>query len=259
MKAKVVLIVILAMLATGCGKETTNTSAGQSSMPKVIPTMIYIDSVPAGAEVYAVSDDEQKQDNLLGKTPLKVRPDQCPSMKFAIIMDMDSYIEKVNTIKEMSDWVTKFVVLRHAISGTVRPLEYFPFETSISRVAQEMSGSIASMGPIMELDWPEKNRLCIWFIPRHVNPESFFPLMPASGTFKIKKTEFARALVENGLNEHEAKQAVDCISRCGKYYLEKESQDNPEKMNIFSLTSQKEPIGDMIIFEQAEGNRIEGF
>ena len=184
---------------------------------------IYIDSVPRGATVIVVpKEHEQGAEKTLGKTPLKVDSAQTPSMRFAIVMDMDYFMKQVENVADLHDWSQRFKSDRYFGDSEVQ--RYFSFDTPFSRSTETVNHALVAIGPIYDVSSVDDSRglirICALFIPRGVKREAFFPLMPPPGTFPRLAGRWPEILrKEYHLTDEQADVAVESMSRAGKYVV----------------------------------------
>jgi len=185
---------------------------------------IYIDSVPRGATVsLLLKEDEKGAGKTLGKTPLVVDSSQTPSMRFLIMMMMDDFIKKVDTVPELKDWVKEFKSERYFDKGAMDQ-NHFNFDTPDSQTLQPGRGELIGIGPIYDLssskDSSKTIRICALFIPRGVRREAFYPLMPNPGTFPALSGQWPDILRSKyHLSDDQAKVALESMTRAGKYVV----------------------------------------
>lgn len=222
-------------------------SRGDASDPVQKPK-IYIDSVPSGATVHALSKDDKnsREDKVLGTTPLILDPDQIPNMRFCIMIDIREYLAKVGTLENMKDWAEKFR-LEQQVSGLNGPGsamtgdDYFAFDVPESILKHGGEG-LVSMGPVYHLNWPVENRICAMFIPRKIKLATFFPLMPPTGTFKKPSTDFlSMLLTKYHFSLEQVEEASESLVRCGKYITRVKDGSEPNQAREFSITRQGAP------------------
>lgn len=226
-----ILLLVFVGVLVGCSKQGPR------------PDTVYIDSIPDGADVYLVSKNESVEDKLLGKTPLAVDSAKCPGMNFAVVMNMDYYCKEIRKLKTRTDWPRRFCFGLSGSVGAVRPLDFFQFESSKGKVAQEFTGKIHSLGTIQELDWPRKNRICILFLPTGVPIEEFFPLMPPSGTFRVEHAGLKASLEKNfEMSDAQAEVAVQSLTRCGAYEGYAKLPGSESRVRYYRITYSKPPL-----------------
>lgn len=196
-------------------------NGGGDGYPHVAPAVsrIYVDSVPSGADVYLLPADENSaaKQALLGKTPLIVEAAQCPGLRFLVSMKMDYYLGQIEKIPEMHDWIKEFRSEQNFSSQTMSQ-NYFDFDVPDSRITTTINGGLVSVGPVYNLEGLSQNRICVCFIPKGKKVSLFYPLMPPQGTFERLKGHWHEVLLEEyHFSEAQAEEALDCMSRCGKY------------------------------------------
>lgn len=264
MRAAGFLAILSAILVfSGCDRHPKKDGGVPPPRTKESPrgTKVYIDTVPAGAEVFILSGEKDSKEESLGFTPLVVDASKCPSMKFWIKMDMDGFLKKVEEIPIMKDWVAMFKSERYF--GHPSPLssqEYFDYEVALSRNVAKMDGGLVATGPVQELDWPRHNRMCVLFIPKGIPASAFYPLMPKPGTFTKMEGSWPKNLKNKyKLSEAQAAEAMECMTRCGKY---RARVKDPFRENIaieYSFTAQGPPTEDLIVIQGSEVRIIPGY
>jgi hypothetical protein len=213
--------------------------------PKVFrDDKVYIDSVPRGALVSLLPiENEDGKEIVLGKTPLVLDPSQTPSMRFLIMMEMDGYLKAIGVIPELKEWAERFKIEQRFVkaSGLGGMQDYFLFEdTAYSQVVTDVRGGLRAVGPIYTLDWPTHHRLVALFIPRGVKVTTFYPLMPACGTFELHERDYGNSLVRDyGFSAEQRDEAVGSLSRCGKYVTKVRSTDGSDTARLYCITAQK--------------------
>ncbi len=218
---------------------------------------VYIDSVPDGADVYLMKEDEKKK--FLGKTPLVVKASECPGMTFWISMNMDYYLEKVKVIPEMREWIDGFKSDQYFYRNLGFSSEYFDFGVPVSISDQSSNGEIVSIGPKYKLDWPEENRICVFFIPKEKKISLFFPLMPPPGTFEPLKGKWPTILRERyHFSQEQAKEALACLTRCGKYRARIKDPFKKDKAKDISIIVQGGGK-DVVVATMCEVSLIPGY
>ncbi len=243
---------------TGCSeKEDPELKRGNSEDQN---TNIYIDSVPSGAEVYLLREKgSEVKDKLLGKTPLVLKPSECPGKTFWVKMNMGEYLEKVAVIPEMEEWITNFKSDRHFGEPGMGSQRYFSFETAVSRVVSTQSGGLVAAGPVYKLEGSDQNRICVLFIPKNKRPSIFYPLMPPPGTFARPTGRWPEVLRdEYRFSEEQAKEATECLTRCGKYRALVKDPFKKDTVRRYIITVQG-PESDRILTQIAEINIIPGY
>lgn len=243
MKRISVLLILFFVLFYGCSpkvEERGNSGAEndyqlsfpREQRPKKKPvqsrlTMVYVDSIPAGAEVILVSREEAEdinsssdpnEEKLLGVTPLSILPTECPTMTFWIKMNMETYIQSISRLPQMKDWIGRFESGGYSsFGGWTDDERYFDFETPISKSTSSTYGRLLAIGPICPLDYPEENRVCILFVPRKAKISWFYPLMPPPGTFPHLEGSWPQDLLDYGFSREEMREILGSMTRCGKY------------------------------------------
>ena len=185
------------------------------SSPARAQDKIYVDSVPAGASVYALPQtDGESGQRLLGKTPLALDASAAPSMRFWFMINMDRYLAEIERIPKLRDWASKIGSDR--FPGTYIP-KYFDFEFSSTQGAKSRDGKIVGLGPVVTLDFPKQNRLVVIFLPEGEKVSALFPIMPPRGTFRFDEVGQKQLLVSKyGVPDSDACEAIEALSRCGK-------------------------------------------
>ena len=232
---------VLAMLiaAGGCGKSDNERRDRTASEPRqtasepetmdtnvdrvlgrsaILKGKVYIDSVPRGAHVYLVRESAKGGDKELGVTPLAIDPNQCPGMKFWIMMTVEEYVNRTKDLPGMKEWVEDFQTQNY-FGGIGLISAFFDFDTGETRTGVEPgTNALLLFGPVYKLQWPMMNRVCALFIPTGKKVSVFYPLMPPRGTFQELKGEWRKNLVSKyKFTEEQAVEALECLSRCGKY------------------------------------------
>lgn len=207
---------------TPIAARPTSTAAAESSGlgDRHASALVYIDSVPSGAEVRLLSPDadgDDRSERVLGTTPLAISAAECPGMRFCIWMEMDAYLKKVDAIPELREWARRFELMSHA-GSFASSSEWFNFDTPTRLEAQRPGGGLVAIGPVYRLAWPSENRLCALFIPRGVKRAAFYPLMPERLTFPEMKGLWPTLLrAKYGLSDDQLAEAGEFLTRCGKF------------------------------------------
>jgi hypothetical protein len=228
----------------------SNTSNAETSGPELHRTFtntakLYVDSVPAGADVYVETPEQPRQTdesgNLKsqGKTPLTLDVPERREVKVAIVWEMKEYITKVKHLPSMDGWTTRFSAPRPFGQSPLAAWDYFSFDTSQTWVVQSKGNEILALGPVYSLDDFPGNRLCALFIPRGIKPSTFHSLMPNPDSFEIDFAGWKRDLRYRGLSEDQAIEAVECLRRCGKYVAIVKDRSNPNKSVLVASTAQR--------------------
>lgn len=183
-----------------------------------VPSNIYIDSIPRGAEVRLIPKQNEKGEHKsLGKTPLVVKPADCSTMRFCILMNMDEYLKAVESIPDMKEWIAKFKSSQY-FGGHALSSRQFEFDTSESILVQDIQGALKAVGPVYDLP-PGQDRLCGVFVPRGVKWSTLFPKMPIPGTYdELKGTWPDQLRNRYRLSEEQVQEAYGSLSRCGHYF-----------------------------------------
>ncbi len=249
-------------------REVNDQESDQRSLSEQFPlprrnlrqTKIYIDSVPAGAKVYLQQREEgsRVKDRLLGKTPLRLDSSECSGMTFWIRMDMGEYIKKVAAIPEMEKWIKNFKSDRYFGEPNMGFQRYFNFEGSLSQVVSSPTGGLVAVGPVYKLDWPNHNRICVLFVPKEKALSIFYPLMPPAGTFTRPKGRWESVLRdEYRFSEEQIKEALECLTRCGKYRTRIKDPFKKDIVREYSIVTQG-PGNDLIVTAISEIKIIPG-
>lgn len=259
------LVAIIAVVVIGCsneqpsGNQVAETTPVQSA--NKVGTKVYIDSVPAGATVSLLprdDDDKTTKERRLGKTPLVIDASECPTMRFLVMMQMDEYIQKAEKIPQMKSWVAKFKSEQYFGDSSLSQ-HYFNFDTAQSRLFKSMNGGIVAIGPVYELEWPNHNRLCAIFIPRGVKQDAAYSFMPPRGTFPELRGNWPNLLrTEYHLSEDQAKEALEYLTRCGKYIVTVKDPFQEGVGRRYSITIQASP-NEMIVTTVQELRLIPGY
>ena len=257
-------LISVSLVLTGCDEKKWKNIDDNSPLPAQ-PTRyeskIYVDSVPSGADIYLLPSDEKDKtakDVLLGKTPLIVESSQCPSKKFWVDMNMEYYISKVSGIPEMEEWIKSFK--SDGYFGTpMMSQEYFKFDTSDSRNTSKMGGGLVSVGPVYTLEWPVENRICAVFIPKGKKKSLFYSLMPPVGTYQMfLNNGWRTSLQKNRLSESQIQEALECLTRCGKYMAQVKDpfKDGSARLYVYTAQGGK---NDRVVISQYGIRIIPGF
>jgi len=182
---------------------------------------IQIDSVPRGAEVsYLPGGPDSKASSIpVGKTPLELDSNKYPSGTFVIMMNMDTYLQAINGIPGLKEWIEQFNSQNDFYGcGYGGSSELFQFDTSTTQQVIGANQKLVAVGPVYTLDEATSDRINALFVPQGVSVREFFPLMPTDGTYFIDKDSYGSSLVvDYGFNLSQASEAVQSLSRCGKY------------------------------------------
>ncbi|MEI7424585.1 MAG: hypothetical protein WCK10_00495 [Candidatus Staskawiczbacteria bacterium] len=234
-----ILLLVMSIFFGGCsGKEDP-----AKALSKYIDvSKLYIDSVPPGAEVYNILDKKFDEDDmkLLGKTPLIVNASECSSRKFFVCMKIDFYLSKVEKIPEIKDWVTKFKLEQEQGGKSGSVLKYFNFDTFDLRSMKALnSEKLFATGPIYEIKGPMNNRECAIFLPKGLPMSVMYPLMPPRGTFNGVDETWHSRLAQCQFSEIQIKEAMESMSRCGKYFVRIKIPSKPKSAHEYNLVSQR--------------------
>jgi len=264
------LIFVMIFGLVSCSKKKESKAENENSYARrigpskqeLLRTKIYLESVPSGTEVCLLQEDENsgEGEKLLGKTPLVLKPSDCPGMTFWIKMDMEEYLKKVKIIPDMNDWITGFKSDRYF--GYPRPVtsqEYFNYEVSLSRNVTAFQGGLVATGPEYKLDWPRHNRICVLFVPKKKKISLFYPLMPPPGTFERVKGSWPSDLRNQyRFSKEQAEEAIECLTRCGKYRARVKDPFKKDTAREYSITVQG-PGNDLIVIQTTEIRIIPGY
>ncbi len=182
---------------------------------------IQIDSLPRGADVsYLPGGRGSKASSIpIGKTPLELDSRQYPSGTFVIMMRMDTFFTAISGVHTLKYWNEQFNSIHDLYGyGYDGNKELFQFDTPTIQHLTNPNRELLAVGPVYTLDRSISDRLYALFIPIGTNARDFFHLMPPAGTYNIDKNSYRQSLVlEYGFNRNQASEAVECLSRCGKY------------------------------------------
>ena len=204
---------------------------------------IQIDSVPRGAEVSYLpgGPDGKASSTPVGKTPLELDSRQYPSGTFVIMMRMDTYLEAISAVPALKDWIEQFNsqndLFGYSYDGNS---ELFEFDTPTTRQVLNANRKLIAVGPVYTLDSSTSDRVSALFIPRGSSVRDFFPLMPADGTYDLDKDSYGRSLiVDYGFDLNQASEAVESLTRCGKYVTTVEVFKPTGKHSMVVLSAQQ--------------------
>ena len=209
---------VIGLPQTNSELESTNKANRVLGRSAILKGKVYVDSVPRGAHVYLVRESAKGDDKELGVTPMALDPNQCPEMKFWIMMTVEEYVNKTKDLPGMKELLENFQTQNH-FGGIGIISVFFDFDTSQTNSGVEPgTNSLLLFGPVYELQWPMMNRVCALFIPTGKTVSDFYPLMPPKGTFEELKGEWCKNMVSKyKFTKEQADQAVECFPRCGKY------------------------------------------
>lgn len=245
-----------AMMTMGCSERKENPDTTNPLANHIDRSVFYIDSVPEGADVYLV--DENKKDGsdmeVVGKTPLTIKASVCNGKSFFICMKMDFYLSKLEKIPAMKDWVEKFKSDQYFQSDYGTYVGYFDFDTPVTRSMKTVDDNkLFATGPVYKLDNPMCNRECAIFLPKGMDVSTIYGLMPPPGTFGGFNENWKKTFAKYRFSEKQIIEAIECLSRCGKYITQVKNPFKKDKAMEYVITMQKGK-SDLVVVTQLEVN-----
>ena len=210
----------------GCQKQPT----GPAGKPASASAPIVIDSVPQGAEVFVLPTVGGEADGdgarRVGKTPVTISADECPSRRFRVQIDIDDYLRKLEAgVPALQKWVAQTRADRELGFGGQGGLFDFGIVEEES-LQVSLSNKLLADGPVFSLE-PDQDRHCVLFVPRGHPVTVLLPLLPDSGVFPDPGDQVEKMLAdEHRLSPQRAQSLADVLERCGTaYWTELASQD----------------------------------
>ncbi len=225
----VLLSVLILVAVCGCpkGKQTgaEQTSKGTAANFDGVPIPldgpdVFIESVPAGAEVYLEPTDDGKKagegSRNLGKTPLRLRPAECASMRFHVRITVDDFLTEVDKkIPMLKGWVAR--VRSDRYFGLHNEAQFFDFGAEAVQTSQfNLQNMLINTGPVIDLKYQKENRLCVLFVPNGYQSPVLLPLMPEAGRFAMPADQIREILTrDHQFEKRSAELMTDTLLRCG--------------------------------------------
>jgi len=167
-----------------------------------------------------------------------------------VAIDLDEYCESVKDLPGMKDWIMHFRSWRSSAPYGVD----FEFEDAQSTlfISPEHKTLIA-MGPVLKLQWPEQNRICVLFVPPGKAITAFFPLMPPPGTFSKPGNDFLEQLKREGLRDEQISECAEALTRCGAFRAKIAHPSQINKSLEFWITYQGPGNNRLVLTKFASG------
>jgi len=231
----------------------TRSSASLGPMPCIeAPSplskdMIYIDSVPSGARVFAglgtdqsafgSSDDSRPAPQYLGVTPLMLSPTSYPERTFTLSMPMAHMTQLIRSTPQFADKIALFeAVLRRNTEGDAA---FAAAGTIADSRSWNGEGVLQSVAFAYHLTGQNENRICTQFIPDLFNVADFYPLMYRPGSFYCEKQAFLQNQIEKELFTHQqAEEAYESYIRCGSYRAYTPDPKKRGALSVVTITGQ---------------------